>query len=64
MSIVSENIYENKLADYPLKQTDIKLKSYSGQKIEIVGQHQVPVKYITAEQKHLPLSSSSPSSDF
>lgn len=39
VSIVSENIYENKLADYPLKQTDIKLKSYSGKKIEIVGQH-------------------------
>ena len=55
MSIVSESIYENKLADYPLKQTDIKQKSYSGQKIEIVGQCQVPVKYGTAEQKRLPL---------
>lgn len=32
LSIVSENIFEKKLADYPLKQTDIKLKSYSGQK--------------------------------
>ncbi|MEW8341158.1 MAG: reverse transcriptase family protein [Candidatus Thiodiazotropha taylori] len=55
VSIVSKNLYENKLADYPLKQTDLKLKSYSGQKIEIVGQCQVPVKYGTAEQKILPL---------
>ena len=55
VSIVSENIYENNFSDFPLKQTEIKLKSYSGQKIEIVGQCEVPVKYGTAEQKILPL---------
>ena len=54
VSIV-ENIYENNLTEFPLKQTDIKLKSYSGQKIEVVGQCKMPVKYGTAEQKFLPL---------
>ena len=55
VSIVSEKIYKANLKTFPLSKTDIRLKSYSGDAIEIIGQCEVPVKYRSEDQKLLPL---------
>lgn len=45
VSIVSEEVYKSVLGQYQLCATDIKLKSYSRNKIELSGQCEIPVKY-------------------
>ena len=54
VSIISEDVYKSALRKYPLKKTDIKLKSYSGDEIVLLGQCEIPVKYEGSEYK-LPL---------
>lgn len=51
VSIVSEDVYKSVLIEYPLFKTDIKLKSYSGNKVEILGQCEVPVTYENTQYK-------------
>lgn len=45
VSIVSEDLYRKELKKYPLRPSQLKLKSYSGNKIELLGECDVNVKY-------------------
>ncbi|XP_052767906.1 uncharacterized protein K02A2.6-like [Mya arenaria] len=51
VSIVPEDIYEQVLRKYPLRNTNVKLKSYSGNKIELLGKCEVPVEYESQKYK-------------
>ena len=49
VSIVSEDVYRSVLGKYPLRKTDMNLKSYSGDRIMLLGQCEIPVKYEESE---------------
>ena len=44
-STVSKNVYDAELSDYPIQPVGVILRSYSGEKIPVVGKITVPVKY-------------------
>ena len=44
-STVSQYVYNTLLTDFPLQNTDVTLRSYSGEKVPILGKISVPVKY-------------------
>ena len=45
VSLIGEDLYLDKLADWPLQPTNQVLKSYTGDRINAVGQIRVPVAY-------------------
>ena len=45
VSIISENTYKKCFQNCKLAKTNVKLKTYTGEKIEVLGQIQVTVKY-------------------
>ncbi|XP_021340098.1 uncharacterized protein K02A2.6-like [Mizuhopecten yessoensis] len=45
VSIVSEELYKNCLTNLPLQPTSVQLKTYSGDKVELLGKVDVPVRY-------------------
>ncbi len=55
VTIISEDIYEKHLSEYPVRDANIRLKSYSGDKISLLGQCDVPVSYQGNEPLTLPL---------
>ena len=44
-TIINEETYFNNLHNFKLKQTNVKLKSYTGDQIAVLGECTVPVKY-------------------
>ena len=47
---VSKYVYDAELSDYPIQLVGVILRSYSGEKIPVVGKITVPVKYENQEQ--------------
>ena len=58
-STVSQYVYNTLLTDFPLQNTDVTLRSYSGEKVPILGKISVPVKYSSNDEKVLDLASCS-----
>ena len=58
-STVSQYVYNTLLNDFPLQNTDVTLRSYSGEKVPILGKISVPVKYSSNDEKVLDLASCS-----
>ena len=54
VSVIPESIYQQKLKRIPLEAKHIELRSYSGQKIPVLGTAQVPVSY-KGQQAELPV---------
>ena len=54
-STVSQYVYNTLLADFPLQNTDITLRSCSGEKLLILGKIFVPLKYFSNDEKVLDL---------
>ena len=54
-STVSQYVYNTLLTDFPLQNTDVTLRSYSGEKVPILGKISVPVKYSSNDEKVLDL---------
>ena len=54
VSVISEAVYHEKLKQIPLEAKRIELRSYSGEKIPVLGSVQVPVVY-KGQQADLPL---------
>ncbi|XP_067017812.1 uncharacterized protein [Acropora muricata] len=54
-STVSQYVYNTLLSDFPLHNTDVILRSYSGEKLPILGKISVPVKYSSNDEKVLDL---------
>ena len=54
-STVSQYVYNTLLTDFPLQNTDVTLRSYSGEKVPILGKISVPVKYFSNDEKVLDL---------
>ena len=52
---MSRYVYNTLLTDFPLQNTDVTLRSYSGEKIPILGKISVPVKYSSNVEKVLGL---------
>ena len=44
-STVSQYVYNTLLTDFPLQNTDVTLRNYSGEKVPILGEISVPIKY-------------------
>ena len=45
MSIISETVYVDKLSHIPLNDTNVTLKTYCGDKIDLLGEIQVKLEY-------------------
>jgi hypothetical protein len=45
VSIIPEEIYETKLSNYPLIKSDVVLQTYSGERLRVLGEVQLPVQY-------------------
>ena len=54
-STVSQFVYNTLLTDFPLQNTDVTLRSYSGERVPILGKISVPVKYYSNVEKVLDL---------
>ena len=54
-STVSQYVYNTLLTDFPLQNTDATLRSYSGEKVPILGKISVPVKCSSNDKKVLDL---------
>ena len=54
-STVSQYVYNTLLTDFPLENTDVTLRSYSGERVPILGKISVPVKYSSNDEKVLDL---------
>ena len=54
-STVSQYVYNTLLTDFPLQNTDVTLRSYSVEKVPILGKISVPVKYFSNDEKLLDL---------
>ena len=54
-STVSQYVYMTLLTDFLLRNTDVTLLSYSGEKVPILGKISVPVKYSSNDEKVLDL---------
>ena len=54
-STVSQYVYNMLLTDFPLQNTDVTLRSYSGEKVPILGKVSVSVKYSSDDEKVLNL---------
>lgn len=54
VSLISDKLYKSKLADIPLQPSKVKLRTYSGEYIEVLGKLTVPVKY-DKQEHNLPL---------
>lgn len=54
VSLISEETYHKLFSDIPLQESTVKLKSYSGEDIPVLGQTQVLVKY-NQQEHNLPL---------
>ena len=52
-STVSQYVYNTLLTDFPLENTDVTLRSYSGERVPILGKISVPVKYSSNVEKVL-----------
>ena len=48
-------LYNTLVTDFPLQNTDVTLRSYSGEKVPILGKISVPVKYSSNDEKVLDL---------
>ena len=44
-TIINEVIYEQRLHSYKLVLPSVKFKSYSGQRVDLVGECNIPVRY-------------------
>ena len=53
-STVSQYVYNTLLTDFPLQNTDVSLRSYSGEKVPILGKICVPI-YSSNDEKVLDL---------
>ena len=49
VTIIPKNVWYDVLAAKPLKKTDLKLRSYSGHKIPVVGEAEVRVSHHNQE---------------
>ena len=54
-STVSQYVCNTLLTDFPLQNTDVTLRSYSGEKVSILVKISVPVKYSSNDEKVLDL---------
>ena len=54
-STISQYVYNTLLTDFPRQNTDVTLRSYSGEKILIWGKMSVPVKCSSNDEKALDL---------
>ena len=54
-STVSQYVYNTLLTDFPLENIDVTLRSYSGERVPILGKISVPVKYFSNDEKVLDL---------
>ena len=54
-STVSQYVYNTLSTDFPLQNTDVTLRNYSGEKVPILGKIYVPVKYSSNDEKVLDL---------
>ena len=54
VTLISEETYHKLFSDIPLQESTVKLKSYSGEDIPVLGQTQVLVKY-NKQEHNLPL---------
>ena len=54
-STVLQYVYNTLLTDFPLQNTDVSLRSYSGEKVPILGKISVPAKYSSNSEKVLNL---------
>ena len=54
VSLISEVTYNNFFSEVSLKKSTVKLKSYSGEDIPVIGQTEVLVKY-NQQEENLPL---------
>ena len=54
VTIVSEDVWQSKLAGAPLDQTSLALKTYTGEPVELLGQLLVNVRH-NGQEAHLPL---------
>ena len=52
---MSQYAYNTLLTDFPLQNTDVTLRNYSGKKVPILGKISVPVKYSSNDEKVLDL---------
>ena len=50
-SSVSKHVYDAELSDYPIQPVGVNVRSYSGEKIPVVGKIAVPVKF--ENQEHI-----------
>ena len=50
-STVSQYVYNTLLTDFPFQNTDVTLRSYSGEKVPILGKISFPVKYSSSDEK-------------
>ena len=52
---VSQYVYNSLLSECPLEDTDVTFRSYSGEKVPVLGKVYVPVKYACNDEKVLDL---------
>ena len=52
---MSQYVYRSLLSEFPLENTDVTLRSYSGEKVPVLGKICVPVKYACNDEKVLDL---------